>query len=152
MGSVDFQDGRWPHVVSRLLYFVLYSVSTDFSVSSEVPGLSRTTSERLCYPVCTIDVNQKAMKMFAGSHTEIRPFVSLLLPACSPRMLSSLHSGAIWVLGTLHLLPFITRNKTFIYILEHSITRWRFHFDERRSICGIICLFISAIYIILYSQ
>ena len=26
--------------------------------------------------------------------------------------------------------PFITRNKTFIYILDHSIKHWRFHFDE----------------------
>ena len=67
------------------------------------------------------------------------------------RYTSRLHTRLRLNCCALRLLPFTTRNKTFIYILEHSITRWRFYFDERRSI-RIISLFINAICIIMYSQ
>ena len=90
---------RWP-LITRGKSFIIFPGFIPswraFAFSSEVPGVSRTTPERLsfCYPVCTIDVNKKTMKMFAGSHTEI-PLV--FTSSC---MLSCLHSGAMRVLAT----------------------------------------------------
>ena len=61
---------RWPlitHGSSFIIFpgFVL-SWQTFLLVTLEVPGMSRATPECLsfCYPVCTIDVNKKTMKMF----------------------------------------------------------------------------------------